>query len=80
MVESGDHGKIKIQTESFIHENMGNIKDFYKISSCIGRGKSYSQVKGATVRVEWARWWLGDRHDKVELQAAKIDQWAEAMT
>lgn len=31
--------KIKINTESFIHENTGNIKDFYKISSCIGRGK-----------------------------------------
>jgi hypothetical protein len=23
----------------FIKENTGNIKDFYKISSCIGRGK-----------------------------------------
>jgi len=23
----------------FVKENTGNIKDFYKISSCIGRGK-----------------------------------------
>ena len=26
----------------FVKENSGNIKDFYKISSCIGRGKSHS--------------------------------------
>ena len=32
------HG-IKVDTNNFIHENIGNIKDFYKISSCIGRGK-----------------------------------------
>ena len=32
-------GKIKINAEAFIHENTGNIKDFYKISSTIGRGK-----------------------------------------
>ena len=32
--------KIKIHAEAFIHENTGNIKDFYKISSTIGRGKS----------------------------------------
>jgi calcium-dependent protein kinase len=31
--------KIKINVDAFIHENTGNIKDFYKISSCIGRGK-----------------------------------------
>jgi len=24
----------------FVKENTGNIKDYYKISSCIGRGKS----------------------------------------
>ena len=30
---------IKVDTQAFIHENTGNIKDFYKISSCIGRGK-----------------------------------------
>ena len=24
---------------AFVKENFGNIKDFYKISSCIGRGK-----------------------------------------
>lgn len=38
MVESNPN-KIKIHAESFIHENTGNIKDFYKISSTIGRGK-----------------------------------------
>ena len=26
---------------AFVKENYGNIKDFYKISSCIGRGKFY---------------------------------------
>ena len=31
---------LMIRTDGFIHENDGNIKDFYKISSCIGRGKS----------------------------------------
>lgn len=31
--------KIKINAEAFIHENTGNIKDFYKISSAIGKGK-----------------------------------------
>ena len=25
---------------AFVKENYGNIKDFYKISSCIGRGKN----------------------------------------
>jgi hypothetical protein len=34
-------GRIVINSESFIHENPGNIKDFYKISSCIGRGKLF---------------------------------------
>ena len=29
---------LKIHSDGFIHENTGNIKDFYKISSCIGRG------------------------------------------
>lgn len=39
MVETKtDEKKIKINTDAFIHENTGNIKDFYKISSCIGRG------------------------------------------
>ena len=28
----------------FIQENKGNIKDFYKISSCIGRG-AYGEVR-----------------------------------
>ena len=26
----------------FVKENTGNIKDFYKISSCIGRGKLFT--------------------------------------
>lgn len=29
----------------FVKENTGNIKDFYKISSCIGRGKYYTHFK-----------------------------------
>lgn len=29
----------------FVKENQGNIKDYYKISSCIGRGKSYTVSK-----------------------------------
>ena len=33
---------IKINHENFVKENTGNIKEFYKISSCIGRGKVYS--------------------------------------
>jgi len=35
---------IKISGSAFIHENTGNIKDFYKISSCIGRG-AYGEVR-----------------------------------
>ena len=31
--------KIQVRGSGFISENTGNIKDFYKISSCIGRGK-----------------------------------------
>ena len=30
-----------IHSNNFIHMNEGNIKTFYKISSCIGRGKSF---------------------------------------
>ena len=30
----------KVNTSSFIAENTGNIKDSYKITSCIGKGKS----------------------------------------
>jgi len=30
---------IKISGTSFIKEKTGNIKDFYKITSCIGRGR-----------------------------------------
>jgi hypothetical protein len=38
----------KLQQSSgsmFIKENTGNIKDFYKISSCIGRGKFKDLIK-----------------------------------
>ncbi len=31
--------KIKSSGTVFVKENTGNIKDYYKISSCIGRGK-----------------------------------------
>jgi hypothetical protein len=44
MVEQKDELKIKINAEAFIHENTGNIKDFYKISSCIGRGNKSTQI------------------------------------
>jgi len=30
---------IKITQGNFINEKTGNIKDFYKITGCIGRGK-----------------------------------------
>ena len=30
-----------VSSNNFIHLNEGNIKTFYKISSCIGRGKSH---------------------------------------
>ena len=30
---------------AFVKENFGNIKDFYKISSCIGRGKYIQQIQ-----------------------------------
>ena len=32
---------LNIKGSGFISENTGNIKDFYKISSCIGRGKFF---------------------------------------
>jgi calcium-dependent protein kinase len=35
---------IKINHENFVKENTGNIKEFYKISSCIGRG-AYGEVR-----------------------------------
>ena len=35
-----DVGKLFLKGSGFVTENTGNIKDFYKISSCIGRGKS----------------------------------------
>ena len=31
--------KLHFQISGLIAENEGNIKDYYKISSCIGRGK-----------------------------------------
>ena len=30
---------------AFVKENYGNIKDFYKISSCIGRGKKIGFIE-----------------------------------
>lgn len=38
-MDQKDIKKIKINHENFVKENTGNIKEFYKISSCIGRGK-----------------------------------------
>lgn len=37
---------IKFSGQVFIQENAGNIKDFYKITSCIGRGKTIQIVGG----------------------------------
>ena len=34
--------KLHFQLSGLIAENEGNIKDYYKISSCIGRGKRYN--------------------------------------
>ena len=39
MVES-----IKFKIGTFISEKHGNIKDFYKITSCIGRGNVFSHL------------------------------------
>jgi hypothetical protein len=36
---SPDKEHLHVSGAGFISENTGNIKDFYKISSCIGRGK-----------------------------------------
>ena len=42
-----------ISSNNFIHMNEGNIKSFYKISSCIGRGKfSLGWLFSALGRVE----------------------------
>ena len=30
---------LTVCADNFVHENTGNIKEYYKISSCIGRGK-----------------------------------------
>lgn len=35
---------IKSSGAAFVKENTGNIKDFYKISKCIGRG-AYGEVR-----------------------------------
>jgi len=40
-------GHILIKGAGFVNENTGNIKDFYKISSCIGRGKCPNWYKQA---------------------------------
>jgi calcium-dependent protein kinase len=49
MVQNASFGShiehsIKSSGSVFIKENTGNIKDFYKISSCIGRG-AYGEVR-----------------------------------
>jgi hypothetical protein len=36
MVEKKE--ELKLNTSNFINEKSGNIKDFYKITSCIGKG------------------------------------------
>ena len=36
---------IKINHENFVKENTGNIKEFYKISSCIGRGNELQYIR-----------------------------------
>ena len=33
---------LKIKSNQFVKEQSGNIKDFYKITSCIGRGSPSS--------------------------------------
>jgi len=38
MVEKSKPENLQIRGSGFIIENTGNIKDYYKISSCIGRG------------------------------------------
>lgn len=35
---------IKLSTSNFISEKLGNIKDHYKITSCIGKG-AYGEVR-----------------------------------
>ena len=39
--ETKKEAKLHFQISGLIAENEGNIKDYYKISSCIGRGKQY---------------------------------------
>ena len=36
-----DKEVIHVRGSDFVTENTGFIKDFYKISSCIGRGKAH---------------------------------------
>lgn len=36
-----ENQQFKLSASAFIHEKSGNIKDFYKITSCIGRGMPY---------------------------------------
>jgi hypothetical protein len=37
--EKKTEGKLHFAISGLVAENEGNIKDYYKISSCIGRGK-----------------------------------------
>jgi len=42
--ETKKEAKLHFQISGLIAENEGNIKDYYKISSCIGRG-AYGEVR-----------------------------------
>ena len=46
---SHDSKKLTVKGSDFVTENTGFIKDYYKISSCIGRGKSQGCLPFAKV-------------------------------
>lgn len=58
--------KLLISSNDFIHLNEGNIKNFYKISSCIGRGKSVSFVPTSIVQASF--------HLKQVVELSKTDR------
>ena len=51
MVEKTGAENLKIKGSGFIIENTGNIKDYYKISSCIGRGTYHSYTVSEIVEL-----------------------------
>ena len=51
MVEKTGAENLKIKGSGFIIENTGNIKDYYKISSCIGRGTYHNYTVFETVEL-----------------------------